>query len=236
MTARRFLQDHWPSIAIAATAAVIGCVFLTTLWTLPPRSIVMATGSEGGDYYELGKHYHAALAQDGVEVQLVPTAGSVENLAMLRDPASRVSVALMQGGIISAATAPGLELLGTIFYEPYWWFRKSDIKETGAAGLRGRRISIGPEGSGTRALSLQLLARAGIDGQNSELLALSPRATAEKLEAGEIDVAFLAASWQSPVVQQLLADDRVTLSGYTRVDALVALYPFLTKLALPRVW
>jgi hypothetical protein len=100
--------------------------------------------------------------------------------------------------------------------------------------LRGRRISIGAEGSGTRALSLPLLARAGIDGQNSELLPLSPRATAERLLAGDIDVAFMVAPWQSPVVQQLLADDRVELSGYARADALVALYPFLTKLVLPR--
>ena len=140
----------------------------------------------------------------------------------------------MQGGVISAATTSGLESLGTIFYEPYWWFRRSEIKESGVGGLRGRRISIGPEGSGTRALSLPILARAGIDAQNSELLSLSPQATAEKLLAGEIDVAFMVASWYSPVVQQLLADDRIVLSGYARADALVALYPFLTKLILPR--
>jgi len=167
-------------------------------------------------------------------VRLVPTAGSVENLAMLRDTRSRVSVALMQGGVIDATTTSGLESLGTIFYEPYWWFRRSGIKELGINGLRGQRISIGAEGSGTRALSLPLLARAGIDGQNSELLPLSPRATAERLLAGDIDMAFMVAPWQSPVVQQLLADDRVGLSGYARADALVALYPFLTKLVLPR--
>jgi TRAP transporter TAXI family solute receptor len=234
MSAKRFLQTHWPSIAIAATAAAIGCVTFAMVWTLPPRSIVMATGAEGGDYYELGKRYRAVLAQDGVDVQLVPTAGSADNLKMLRDPASPVSVALMQGGVIGAATASGLESLGTVFYEPYWWFRRSEIKETGIAGLRGRRISVGPEGSGTRALSLPLLARAGIDAENSELLPLLPRATAEKLETGEIDIAFMVASWQSPVVQELLADDRVVLTGYARADALVALYPFLTRLTLPR--
>jgi TRAP transporter TAXI family solute receptor len=234
MSARHFLHSHWPSIVIAATAAAIACVSLAMLWTLPPRSIVMATGPEGGDYYQLGQRYRAALANDGVEVRLVPTAGSVDNLAMLRNPTSGVSVALMQGGVISAATTSGLESLGTIFYEPYWWFRRSEIKESGVGGLRGRRISIGPEGSGTRALSLPMLARSGIDSQNSELLSLSSRAAAEKLSAGEIDVAFMVASWHSPVVQQLLADDRIVPSGYARADALVALYPFLTKLILPR--
>jgi TRAP transporter TAXI family solute receptor len=203
------------------------------LWTMPPRSIIMATGPEGGTYYELGEQYRAALADAGVEVRLRPTAGSVENLALLRDPKSGVSVALMQGGVISTGAAQGLESLGTVFYEPCLWFRRSEIKETGVAGLRGRKISIGPEGSGTRALLLPMLARAGITEQNSELLSLSPRDAADKLLAGEIDSAFLVASWYSPVVLQLLADDRVVLSSYPRADALVAFYPFLTKLVVP---
>src|SRR5262249_8248501 len=38
----------------------------------------------------------------------------------------------------------------------------------------------------------------------------------------------------SPVVQQLLADDRIQLSGYPRADALIALYPFLNKVVVPR--
>ncbi len=234
MSARGFLQHHWPTIAITAVAAVIGCVALAMLLTLPPRAIVMATGPEGGLYYELGQRYRAALADEGVRVQLVSTTGSAENLAMLRDPKSGVSVALMQGGIIGSETARGLESLGTVFYEPVLWFRRSEMTETGVAGLLGRRISIGPEGSGTRALLRPVLARAGITEQNAELLSLSPRETADKLLAGQIDVAFLAASWYSPVVQKLVADDRVALSSYPRADALVALYPFLTKLVIPR--
>jgi hypothetical protein len=44
----------------------------------------------------------------------------------------------------------------------------------------------------------------------------------------------MMASWDAPVVQQLLADERVGLSGYARADAFVALYPFLNKVVLPR--
>jgi len=234
MSVRHFLQSHWRSIAIVVTAAAIACAFLVIWLSMPPRVIVMATGPEGGTYYELGERYRAALARSGVEVRLVPTAGSVENLAKLLDPHSGVSVALMQGGIAGTGAASELESLGTMFYEPRWRFSRPGVEGVGLAGLRGRKISIGPEGSGSRALSLKLLASAGIDGRNSELLALTPRETAEKLSAGEIDVAFLMASWDSPVVQQLLADDRVVLSGYPRADALVALNPFLSKVTVPR--
>jgi TRAP-type uncharacterized transport system substrate-binding protein len=104
----------------------------------------------------------------------------------------------------------------------------------GGRGLRGRKIAIGPPGSGTRALSLELIKRNGMERQVGELLALAPREAAEKLEAGEIDVALMMSSWDAPVVQELLADERVALSGFPHADAVIALYPFLTKVTVPR--
>ena len=64
---------------------------------MPPRSITMATGPVGGGYNEIGRQYQALLAKAGVELRLVVTAGSVENLALLRDPRSGVDVALVPG-------------------------------------------------------------------------------------------------------------------------------------------
>jgi TRAP-type uncharacterized transport system substrate-binding protein len=92
MSARHFLENHWPSITIAVTATAIACAFLVMLQSMPPHLIVMARGREGDAYYEIGERYPAALSYENVQVQLVPTAGSVENLAMLRDPHSGVSV------------------------------------------------------------------------------------------------------------------------------------------------
>jgi TRAP-type uncharacterized transport system substrate-binding protein len=153
---------------------------------------------------------------------------------LLLDPHSGVSVALIQGGTVGAEDTSELESLGTLFYEPLWWFRRSEIRDVGVAGLLGRKISIGAEGSGTRALALELIKRIGIEGQVSEFLALSPQVAAEKLLAGEIDVAFMIAAWDSPVVQQLLADERIGIASYPRADAYIALYPFLNKVVVPR--
>src|SRR5262249_50265676 len=144
-----------------------------------------------------------------------------------------VTVGLMQGGAVGAANTAGLESLGTVAYEPLWWFRRSENQGVGADGLRGRKIAIGPQGSGTRALSLELIKRNGIEQQIGELLALGPREAAEK-KAGEIDVAFMMTSWDAPEVQELLADERVALSGFPHAAAVVALYPFLNKVIVPR--
>jgi len=234
MPARDFLRDNWPAITITVTAAAIACAALVMLQSMPPHQIVMATGPEGGAYYEVGRRYHEVLARAGVDVKLVPTAGSVETLDMLRDLRSGVSVGLMQGGIAGTGDKSGLESLGTLFYEPLWWFRRGEIQGVGVDGLRGRKISIGPEGSGTRALALDLIKRTGIEQQVGEWLALAPRPSAEKLAAGEIDVAFMVTAWDSPVVRQLLSDDRIALSGFPRADALIALYPYLSKVVVPR--
>src|SRR5215470_15484203 len=242
MPIRAFLRHHWPTVTIAVTAAAIGCAALVMLGNMPPHRIVMATGPEGSAYQEDGKRYQAALAKAGVEVQLRATAGSVETAELLRDPRSGVSVGLMQGGVVgvmqgggaAAANTAGLESLGTVAYEPLWWFRRREIQGVGAEGLRGRKIAIGPQGSGTRALSLELIKRNGMERQVGELLALSPREAAEKLKAGEIDVAFMMNPWDAPLVQQLLADERVALSGFPHADAVIALYQFLTKVIVPR--
>src|SRR5216683_4126598 len=124
MAARDFLRNNWPAITITMTAVAIACAAIVMLRGMPPRTIVMATGPEGGAYNEFGKRYRAELASANVEVRLVSTAGSVENLALLRDPHSGVSVALIQGGTITARDSSELESLGTVFYEPLWWFHK----------------------------------------------------------------------------------------------------------------
>jgi TRAP-type uncharacterized transport system substrate-binding protein len=212
-------------------AVVLGAVAFVVA-SLPPRTLVMVTGIEGGANYELGIRYREALEREGIKLVLRPTTGTLENLRQLRDDRSGVSVGFIQGGTTTRAESPKLEALGTIFYEPLWLFRRTEVGE-GAQGLRGRRISIGPEGSGGRALALQILSRTKLDRIVGELSGFSPKAAAEKLIAGDIDAAFIVTGWESPVVQSLLNTNGVAADSYQRADALIAIYPFLHKLILP---
>jgi TRAP transporter TAXI family solute receptor len=211
-------------IAISAGA------FVAT--SLPPRTIEMATGPEGGAYYEFGMRYREILAKEGVTLQLRPTAGSVDNLRRLRDSRSGMNVGFVQGGITTRRESPQLESLGTVFYEPLWLFVRAEIG-TGAQALRGRRLSIGPEGSGARDLALQIMSRTRIDSIIGELSGLAPQVAGEKLIAGEIDAAFIVTGWDSPVVHSLLNAEGIEARSFQRADALTAIYPFLHKLVLP---
>jgi TRAP transporter TAXI family solute receptor len=233
MAVKEFLRSNWHVVTIALTAGAIVCAAIFVLRTMPPRSIAMATGPAGGAYHVIGRQYQALLARTGVGLRLVATAGSVENLALLRDPHSGVNIALLQGGTVGKA-AGELESLGTLFYEALWIFHRGGLEGETLAALRGRKVSIGAVGSGSHALLLELLKRNEVDQDVGELLALPPQEAADKLLAGEIDAAAMVASWDAPVVQQLIADERVKLLNIVRTDAYVALYPFLSKATVPR--
>jgi TRAP-type uncharacterized transport system substrate-binding protein len=238
------LREHFPSgparrFALAVFGSVVALVVLgmwavaSLLHPLPPRTLVMTTGAEGSAYAELGKRYQELLARKGVELRLLPSAGDLDNLARLRDPNSGVSIGFLQGGITRERDAPGLASLGAIAYEPLWLFYRGAVPGPRLAGLHGRRLSIGPLGSGTRVLALELFARSGIDRHFAVMLPLAPEQAAEKLLHGDIDAALISTSWKSPVVQRLLAAPGIGLAGFPHTDAFVALYPYLTKLRVP---
>jgi len=233
MAFREFLRSYWHVVTIAVTAGVLVCAALFLFSNLPPRSIAMATGPEGGGYYEIGRQYQELLARNGVELRLVATAGSLENLALLRDPKSGVDIALVQGGSVGKETGE-LESLGTLFYEPLWIFHRGGLEGGTMAALRGRKVSIGPVGSGSHALLLRLLRLNEMDQGAADLLTLPPEDAADKLLAGEIDAAALLASWDAPVVQQLITNNEVELFNLAHADAYVALYPFLSRVTVPR--
>lgn len=208
--------------------------WLSGIWSpTPPSTLTMATGPEGNAVTILAERYRTILARAGVEVRLRPTAGSVESLALLRSGAAGADVAFIQAGITRPAEAPGLISLGTVFYEPLWLFHRAAGGPFGIDGLRGKRVAIGPEGSGSRVLSLRLLGRLGLDERTATLLPLASEEAADALIAGAVDFAAIVTSWEGPVVRRLFAAPGVELVSFPRADAHVALNPFLTKLVLP---
>lgn len=231
MLGRDHLQRFWTFYSAGGVVAILLAAGIYILATLPPRTIVMATGAEGGANHELGIRYRDILAQSGVKVQLLPTMGSLENLARLRDPQSGVGVGFIQGGTTTQKESPDVESLGTVFYEPLWFFTRGEID--GIQMLRGRRLSIGPEGSGGRALALELIKKFKLDNVVGEISGLEPEVAAEKLLAGDIDIAFIVTAWVSPVVQRLIAAKGIELASIPRTDAYIAHSPFLNKVVLP---
>ena len=174
------------------------------------------------------------LEAQGIRVRLRTTAGAIENLALIHDAKLGVNVALMQGGIADAETARGVVSLGRMFYEPLWIFYKGDATFDQLSQLKGHRISIGAEGSGTRTLNLSLLRVAGVDATNATLLTLTGESAVDALYGGTADVVMLIFSPEAPALQKLLHDPTIKLMSMSQADALVSIYPYLSHIVLPQ--
>lgn len=199
----------------------------------PPKVINITTGSEAGAYYAFGKRYAEALARDRVTLKVLASSGSVANADKLKSDNS-IQLALMQGGIADAKTLPGMVSLGRVFLEPIWIFYRGEKRLERLTELAGRRIAIGPEGSGTRRLATTLLTRNGISETQASLLPLGGKDAAEALKEGKVDAVFLVFAPEAGVVQELLRSSGIRLMSFTQADAYTRIFPFLSKVSLPQ--
>ncbi len=231
----RFLRLGTLSAPLLLLAVATGAAWwLMGAWRpAPPRVMRMATGPAGSAHAEYGERYRQILARSGVTLILEPTVGALDTVARLRDPASGVTAGFAQAGTTTPDESPDVVSLGTVFYEPLWLFHRVETPVGTFTDLGGKRLSIGPEGSATRLLSLRLLALGGIDETAVELQPYAPEEAAGRLARGDIDAAAFLMSWSSPVVQALLGSPGIRVAGFPRADALVALVPTLTRRILP---
>jgi TRAP transporter TAXI family solute receptor len=219
-----------PALLLIVVAFWIAAQFVKPA---PPKSFVMTTGPDSGAYHTYAKRYQDIFARYGVRLELRPSSGSVENLARLRDDASDVSAGFVQGGTGNRAQYPDLESLGAVYFEPLWLFYRGTDTIERLIDLKGRRVAVGPEGSGTRPLVLSMLAANGITAANTSLLALTGDQAAQALRGDEIDAMLMVSGVDSSLVRDLLSAPGVRLGSVARASAYVERFPFLNRVVLP---
>lgn len=206
----------------------------------PPRRIVMASGGREGAYYAFAEEYARELSKDGLFVEVRETAGSLENLKLLREDGSGVSVAIVQSGVAGPEDAEKLLALGSLYREPLWVFHRADREVTNLGALAGMRIGIGADGSGTQAVALRMLAANGLTGSTgpdgsprARLVAQKVADAADALRNGELDAAFFVAAFEAEYIQELLGDSRVKLLGFEQQESYRRRFRFLAPVSLP---
>ncbi|MCB1943708.1 MAG: TAXI family TRAP transporter solute-binding subunit [Candidatus Accumulibacter sp.] len=229
---RYLLATAWPIVLITAIGLVVAYQFVEPE---PPRKMTISTGSEAGAYYAFATRYAPLLAAKGITLEILTSAGSIENLERLDK--GEADIAFVQGGIVPPADDPEsthLRSLGSVSYEPVWLFYRGEQKISKLYQLAGRRIAVGQEGSGIRGLALQLLAANEIASDNPKLLPMGGLEAAEALQQGEIDAVFVVAAQEAPVVQVLLRSPDLQVASLSQADAYLRLFPFLSKIVLPQ--
>ena len=217
-------------IAGAITTVVVGYILLVE--APPPRKIVMASGGKEGAYFRFASRYAELLKQEGITLEILNTKGSVENLKLLRDEDSDVMLALVQSGVAERTEDDRLEALCSLYREPLWIFYRGDETVDRLTQLAGKRIAIGPEGSGTRSIALQLLQANEMNESSAEFLSISGSEAAEALKSGDIDAAFFVAGINAAYIQQLVKYSEVKLAELAQTDAYLRRFRFLSTVTI----
>jgi TRAP transporter TAXI family solute receptor len=229
---QRFFRHHWPSLL--GVAAVVG-LFAFTLQFVeppPPKNLSIASGQPGGGYAHFAEKYAAALRQKGLTVTVVPTNGSLENLQRLQD--GSVDVGFVQGGMAGKLPSPNDVCgLGYIYFEPLWVFYPKDKPFRSLRDLQGKRLSIGMIGSGTHALSTELLAWNGVTPENSTFREKSVNDEITALRTSQLDALFFVGSPESDVLRELTSMPGVSIHSFADSYTYVRNFSFLAGVRIP---
>jgi TRAP-type uncharacterized transport system substrate-binding protein len=199
----------------------------------------MSGGPKGSSFENDAEKYRAILARNGIDLKIVGSAGSLQNLDRLSDPHSHFDVALVQAGIAEtgrkAHDTNDLVSLGSMFYQPLTVFYRGRRPLSRLSQLTGKRIAIGKTGSGTRLLALALLDANGI-GLNgpTQLLDLEGEAAHQALLNRQVDAIFLTGdSAPTATIRALLHTRGIRIFTFPQADAYTRHFPYLHELQIP---
>jgi len=180
--------------------------------SLHKDKIKIAIGAKDGTYYRDAIEYQKELKKEGIELEIVPTKGSIEAQVMLLN--SEVDFAFVQGGTENSRVLA----LANVEYEPIWIFYNDknicDLKD-----LKGKKIAISERGSGIRPTAIELLNLAGINGFNSEFKNLANHEAMEQLKNNQIDAMFYVASPHGSLVPKLMMLPNINLMTFNESES-----------------
>jgi TRAP transporter TAXI family solute receptor len=238
---------------IAGYAVVTGLMSVlalsATLAAQPRWHVTIAAGAVDGVYYPIAGAMSRITVETGglsVRATVEASGGAVANVQLIRS--GEADFALLQNdiayyaynGIALGAFAgkPVKSMAGvfSVYPEPV------HIVVTQASGvksvreLKGKRVALGPAGSGTEQNALQILEIYGIgEGDLRAGVRVSFTAAVEQLKAGVVDAAFFTTARGAPVVAEAFGAGKLELLGVgaSAGEALGRKYPFYTIGAIP---
>jgi hypothetical protein len=115
----RFSDVSFRDLAISAgplvlvTAVVILAAYLYVR-PAPPDTITIISGPPDSVFQRTAEKYRKILARNGVKLRILPSEGSLENLKKLNDPALRIDIGFVQGGVSTGIPVEKLVSLGSV--------------------------------------------------------------------------------------------------------------------------
>jgi TRAP-type uncharacterized transport system substrate-binding protein len=228
------MSNHSLLVSLISVSFVVLISIIIAYHFKVPDHLIMTTGFENGTYAIFGERYREILAREKINLELLPSSGSVENLRRLNDNSYRVDAGFVQDGMSSPSEAKNLVSLGAIGYSPLWVFYRSQETFNYLSELKGKRIAVGSEGSGVRKFAIDLLKLNNSAASPTALLDLSGAAANRAILAGMVDAVMMIGTEDNALVKELLYTPNVKLLSFRQAEACTRLIPALSHVVLPQ--
>jgi TRAP-type uncharacterized transport system substrate-binding protein len=211
-------------MGLAVLAIAAGLLYLTVSGDYAFLKASVLTGTPGGHYYAVGERLAALARKKNGRLNIVATAGSIENVARLvgKDGRCVPAFAFVQDGLPLPAGA-GLETLGRLPQpESLLMFARRGRPIDTFNDFKGASIGIGPDGSGTDYLMRQLLENSDLKALGLKPSNLGLEAQAERVRKGELDLAAFVMNENAELIRTLGNASELEIVAPADIEGLVA--------------
>lgn len=215
--------------ALALTAAV------ATPALAQSEDYLLATASTGGTYYPVGVAIATLVKvklqpSDGINMSAISSAGSGENIALMRD--GEVAFSILQGlygawavdgtgDLESEGPQANLRSIAMLWPNVEHFIIRSDYVDTGTiadmAALSGRTVSMGAQNSGTLGSNETIMGNLGMPLSEYNLAYMGYGPSAEAMQNGQADAISTPAGVPVSAVSSAFANmgDQIALLSFT---------------------
>lgn len=238
---------------------LLGLVVGGVWWTnpFPPKVLRLAVGSAGGPTHKIfGERYKEECRHFGMEVQLVPTRGTIDSLRKLQEGqvdgafthALLPDIRKREAKVLSGPQT--LYSMGTLSVQPLWIFYRAETARVFNArhhpdrrpsdelveieDFKGWRFNVGSENGATREALLNVLSMGGVVLEDLKYQEKSPPEAIDNLLKGKVDAIGFASMAEYGSVQELLAKEGVRLFNFSLAEAYAKINPQLREVTLPQ--
>lgn len=205
-------------------------------------TLTLATGSEKGVYYALGQGIAEVAKKSNIKINVVSSQGSRENLLWLSGNKAQLCIA-QSDTVYNAYNGLGrftekitnIQAIASLYTEAVHILVRNPLHIRKIEEFKGKRISIGPEGSGTESNALSILEAAGITSNEIQILHLNSEDSIKVLNEGKVDIVFFTSGYPADIVKIILQNK----SSYffepnpEILQRLIDIYPFFVITAIP---
>ncbi len=221
-------------LPILLLTAGLGWLAVKLIRPAPPNRVVILSGPKDSSFHTTAERYAKLIQVHGIKVDVRTTDGSIDNLKLLLDPRQSVDVGFVQTGLADDDKAPGLQSLGTLYVQPMMVFYRGAKEIERLTELKGKRVAIGPDGSGTAVLAKRMLEENGMGKSDATLLDLDGDDALAALSAGKVDAIFVTGEQvRGKKTRELMRVPGIRLMNFRQADGYLRRLRFLSRLTAP---